>query len=127
LVLFHHAAIIYGASGDWHYTAVHTGPDLSSRLLSLFAGFNQAFFMGLFFLLAGYFTSGAVARHGAGAYMRERALSSACPSSSISCCSHPPRWRSPRRRAGGISSTRLSPTGRMGAWSRAPRGLARRC
>ena len=40
----------------------------------MFAGFNQAFFMGLFFLLAGYFTPGAVERHGAAAYMRERAL-----------------------------------------------------
>ena len=74
LVLFHHAAITYGASGDWYYTEVHPGRDLSSSLLSLFAGFNQAFFMGLFFLLAGYFTPGAVDRHGAPAYARERML-----------------------------------------------------
>jgi peptidoglycan/LPS O-acetylase OafA/YrhL len=74
LVLFHHTAITYGASGDWYYTEVHTGRDLSSLLLSLFTGFNQAFFMGLFFLLAGYFTPGAVERHGAPAYLRERAL-----------------------------------------------------
>jgi peptidoglycan/LPS O-acetylase OafA/YrhL len=74
LVLFHHASITYGASGDWYYTEVHPGRDLQSSLLSLFAGFNQAFFMGLFFLLAGYFTPGAVERHGTGAYMRERAL-----------------------------------------------------
>jgi len=74
LVLFHHASITYGASGDWYYTEVHTGRDLTSLLLSLFTGFNQAFFMGLFFLLAGYFTPGAVERHGAPAYARERAL-----------------------------------------------------
>jgi peptidoglycan/LPS O-acetylase OafA/YrhL len=74
LVLFHHTSITYGASGDWYYTEVHTGRDLSSLLLSLFTGFNQGFFMGLFFLLAGYFTPGAVERHGAAAYMRERAL-----------------------------------------------------
>src|SRR5277367_395168 len=74
LVLFHHAAITYGASGDWYYTEVHAGRDLPSLLLSLFTGFNQAFFMGLFFLLAGYFTPGAVERHGPAAYMRERAL-----------------------------------------------------
>jgi hypothetical protein len=30
--------------------------------------------MGLFFLVAGYFTPGAVERHRAGAYLRERAL-----------------------------------------------------
>jgi peptidoglycan/LPS O-acetylase OafA/YrhL len=74
LVLFHHTSITYGASGDWYYTEVHGGHDLSSLLLSLFTGFNQAFFMGLFFLLAGYFTPGAVERHGAPAYARERAL-----------------------------------------------------
>src|SRR6516225_2354354 len=74
LVLFHHAAITYGASGDWYYTEVRAGHDLSSLLLSLFTGFNQAFFMGLFFLLAGYFTPGAVERHGPFAYLRERAL-----------------------------------------------------
>jgi fucose 4-O-acetylase-like acetyltransferase len=74
LVLFHHTAITYGASGDWYYTEVHTARDLPSLLLSLFTGFNQAFFMGLFFLLAGYFTPGAVERHGAPAYARERIL-----------------------------------------------------
>ena len=74
LVLFHHASITYGASGDWYYKEVQTGHDLPSLLLSLFTGFNQAFFMGLFFLLAGYFTPRAVERHGAGAYLRERAL-----------------------------------------------------
>lgn len=74
LVLFHHASITYGASGDWYYTEVHTGSDLTSQLLSLFTGFNQAFFMGLFFLLAGYFTPRTVDRRGPAAYMRERAL-----------------------------------------------------
>jgi peptidoglycan/LPS O-acetylase OafA/YrhL len=74
LVLFHHSSITYGASGDWYYTEVHGGHDLQTLLLSLFTAFNQAFFMGLFFLLAGYFTPGAVERHGAWAYMRERAL-----------------------------------------------------
>ena len=74
LVLFHHASITYGASGDWYYTEVRGGHDVSSSLLSLFTGVNQAFFMGLFFLLAGYFTPGAVKRHGAGGFMRERAL-----------------------------------------------------
>ncbi len=74
LVVFHHASITYGASGGWYYNEVRPGSDVSSQLLSLFTGFNQAFFMGLFFLLAGYFTPGAVERHGAAIYMRERAV-----------------------------------------------------
>jgi peptidoglycan/LPS O-acetylase OafA/YrhL len=79
LVLFHHSSITYGASGDWYYTEVHGAHDRSSMLLSLFTGFNQAFFMGLFFLLAGYFTPGAVERHGAAAFMRERGLRLGAP------------------------------------------------
>jgi len=78
LVLFHHAAITYGASGDWYYTEVRNGPELSSQLMSLFTGFNQAFFMGLFFLLAGYFTPGALERHG-----RPPSCGSGC--SSLAC------------------------------------------
>lgn len=74
LVLFHHAAITYGASGDWYYVEVPAGHGLTSLLLSLFTGFNQAFFMGLLFLLAGYFTPGAVERHGPVVYLGERAL-----------------------------------------------------
>ena len=60
--------------GDEFATELHAGHGRSSLLLSLFTGFNQAFFMGLFFLLADYFTPGAVERHRAAAFMRERAL-----------------------------------------------------
>ena len=58
LVLFHHTAITYGGSGDWYYKAVPAGPQLSSQLLSLFTGFNQAFFMGLFFSARRLFHAG---------------------------------------------------------------------
>ena len=68
LVLFHHTSITYGGSGDWYYKELHAGHGRSSLLLSLFTGFNQAFFMGLFFLLADYFTPGAVERHRAAAF-----------------------------------------------------------
>jgi peptidoglycan/LPS O-acetylase OafA/YrhL len=87
LVLFHHTAITYGGSGDWYYKEVRSGPELSSQLLSLFTAANQAFFIGLFFLLAGYFTPDAVERHGAAGYMRGEPCASARRSSSISWCS----------------------------------------
>ena len=46
--------------------------------------------MGLFFLLAGYFTPGAVERHGAPAYARERMLRLGLPLiSRIFCCFAP--------------------------------------
>src|SRR5260370_24921410 len=43
-------------------------------MLRFFLLVNQAYFMGLFFLIAGYFTPGAVGRNGPWAYMAERAL-----------------------------------------------------
>jgi fucose 4-O-acetylase-like acetyltransferase len=74
LVLFHHAAITYGAIGGWFYREVPTDGRIETKLLIFFCATNQAYFMGLFFLIAGYFTPGALARHGVGRYLGERAL-----------------------------------------------------
>jgi peptidoglycan/LPS O-acetylase OafA/YrhL len=74
LVLFHHTAITYGAIGGWYYREVETDGRLETKLLILFCTVNQAYFMGLFFLIAGYFTPGAAMRKGALAYLQERAL-----------------------------------------------------
>jgi len=74
LVLFHHTAITYGAAGGWFYHEVAPGTAPGTKLLSFFCGINQAYFMGLFFLLAGYFTPSSYARHGAWTYAKERML-----------------------------------------------------
>jgi peptidoglycan/LPS O-acetylase OafA/YrhL len=74
LVLFHHTAITYGAIGGWFYREVPTDKQLGTTLLVLFCTVNQAFFMGAFFLIAGYFTPGAVDRNGAWRFARERLL-----------------------------------------------------
>lgn len=58
LVVFHHAAITYGSDGDWFYREAMPSPAPSSLVLTFFCAFNQAWFIGLFFLLAGYFTPG---------------------------------------------------------------------
>ncbi|HUJ81962.1 MAG TPA: acyltransferase family protein, partial [Candidatus Acidoferrales bacterium] len=79
LVVFHHAAITYGAMGSWFYKAVEPSNAPSSLVLTLFAAYNQAFFMGLFFLIAGSLTPGAIARHGAQEYLRERLLRLGAP------------------------------------------------
>ena len=47
-------------------------PDPPLVRASVFLGVNAAFFMGLFFLLAGYFTPGAFDRKGAAAFLRDR-------------------------------------------------------
>ncbi len=55
-VILHHAAITYGAIGGWFWHEVEPSGALGSQLLILFCTTNQAYFMGFFFLLAGYFT-----------------------------------------------------------------------
>jgi Acyltransferase family len=72
LVVFHHTAITYGAIGGWYYKEIPTDGSLSSLLLVFFCTVNQAWFMGLFFLLAGYYTPNALQAKGPWRYMRDR-------------------------------------------------------
>jgi fucose 4-O-acetylase-like acetyltransferase len=74
LVLFHHSAITYGAIGGWFYREIKPDGSLSSILLVLFCTVNQAYFMGLFFLLAGYFTPAAIRGKKPWLYLRDRML-----------------------------------------------------
>lgn len=72
LVVLHHTAITYGAIGGWYYKEIPTDGSLSSMLLVFFCTFNQAWFMGLFFLLAGYYTPAGLQAKGAWRYGRDR-------------------------------------------------------
>ena len=74
LVVFHHCAITYGAIGGWYYHEVTASPSGESALLTLFCAINQAFFMGLFFFLAGYYTSGSIDRKGTARFLADRFL-----------------------------------------------------
>ncbi len=54
LVILHHFAITYGASGGWYYKETEAGfPEVIP--FTLFVATNQAFFMGMFFFIAAYF------------------------------------------------------------------------
>ncbi|TAG25310.1 MAG: acyltransferase [Burkholderiales bacterium] len=72
LVIFHHTAITYGASGGWFYRERATDASASSQLLTLFCAVNQSFFMGAFFLLAGLYVPTALERKGAKTFLKER-------------------------------------------------------
>ena len=74
LVVFHHSALTYGGDGTWFYREIAPSQTASSLLLTLFCALNQAWFMGAFFLIAGYFTPPAVDRRGIAGFLRERAL-----------------------------------------------------
>jgi peptidoglycan/LPS O-acetylase OafA/YrhL len=72
LVILHHTAITYGAIGGWFWHELQPSRTPSSILLVLFCTTNQAYFMGFFFLLAGYFTPASLDRKGYGRFILDR-------------------------------------------------------
>jgi fucose 4-O-acetylase-like acetyltransferase len=74
LVVLHHTAITYGASGGWFYHELNPSAKPSSVILSLFTATNQAYIMGILFLLAGYFTPGSLERKGYARFLSDRFL-----------------------------------------------------
>lgn len=71
LVLAHHLAITYGASGSWPYVERPT-TQAAEILLTIFTTLDHFYFMALFFLIAGYFVPGAVDRKGGGKFIQDR-------------------------------------------------------
>ncbi|MBX9456546.1 MAG: acyltransferase family protein [Rhizobium sp.] len=73
LVIAHHSAITYGASGGW-FIRLAEQDSLTALALTLFAAVNQAFFMGFFFLISGYLTPSSYDRKGWAEFARDRLL-----------------------------------------------------
>lgn len=74
LVVCHHAVITYCDIGMWYYRdPVVPGPG-TSLLFQLFLSFNQSYFMGTLFALAGYFAAMSLQKKGAPAFLRGRLL-----------------------------------------------------
>ena len=73
LVAMVHLSISYGGAGSWYYKE---GPAdrFSSVVLSWHNGTIQSFSMGLFFLIAGYFTPGSYDRKGPRRFLKDRLL-----------------------------------------------------
>ena len=71
LVIMQHTMITYGAAGGWYFVDPNTD-ELSSILLSIFAGLNQGFFMGLFFFISTYFVPGSYNRKGPKKFLKDR-------------------------------------------------------
>ncbi len=73
LVISHHISITYGAPGSWYHR--EGVPDmLSAIILTLFVAVNQAFFMGFFFMISGYFVPGSYDRKGGGKFLKDRLM-----------------------------------------------------
>jgi fucose 4-O-acetylase-like acetyltransferase len=74
LVILHHTAITYGAPGGWFWTELKPSGSPTGILFALFVSTNQAYFMGFFFLLAGYFTPASLERKGYAHFICDRFL-----------------------------------------------------
>jgi Acyltransferase family len=71
LVILHHVAVIYVANIPFYYVEPNTDA-LTFYILIFFVLFNQAWFMGLFFLLSGYFTPSSFDRKGPKSFLKDR-------------------------------------------------------
>ncbi|MFC1490655.1 acyltransferase family protein [Candidatus Latescibacterota bacterium] len=75
-IILLHLAITYGAPGGWYYHEVSNDDiDIISKILyGLFNATIQAFSLGLFFMISGYFTAASYERKGARKFIKDRFL-----------------------------------------------------
>jgi len=73
LVMMIHLSITYGGKGGWYYRDGQADT-LSSILLTWHNAVVQAFSMGLFFLIAGYFTPSSYDHKGPRQFLKDRLL-----------------------------------------------------
>ena len=72
-VVVGHVAMVYAAIIPWDYRDPSTNL-LTATLLSILTGIGNAWAMGFFFLIAGYFTPGSYDRKGGASFLRDRLL-----------------------------------------------------
>lgn len=73
LVILHHLSITYGSGlGSWYYR--DSSSPLTQIVFSLFIIVNQGYFMGLFFLISGYFSAPALDRKGWQRFIKDRLI-----------------------------------------------------
>ena len=73
LVVLLHLNITYGGPGDWYYN--ESEAEMPVLLLqAMFNITNQAFFMGMFFMISAYFTAGSITRKSSGRFIKDRLI-----------------------------------------------------
>ena len=78
LVIALHAAITYGAPGGWPFVDP-LQDELTSILMTLVTALVQAFSLGLYFFISGYFIPGSYVRKGITRFWKDRLLRLAVP------------------------------------------------
>ena len=89
VVICHHGAVTYSHVGGWYYLDGPKPGLVTTGLFATLETFDQAFFMGLLFLLAGYFVPRAFDKKGFGRFVRDRAIRLGIPSLFFMLVIHP--------------------------------------
>ena len=71
-VVLHHLAVIYAANTSFYYMEPPHGDMAALLILVIFQLLNQAYFMGFFFPLSGYFSPGSFDRKGLARFLKDR-------------------------------------------------------
>ena len=71
-VVMHHLAVTYSGFGSWYYVQAPHLDTLSTVWFAFYLSFQQAYFLGLLFLIAGYFVAGSYDRKGFGRFIGDR-------------------------------------------------------
>ncbi len=76
VVILNHLSITYGAPGGWYYNEFEVSQLklIPMATLVLFAAGNQAYSMGLFFLLSGFFSAKSISNNGVQSYLPQRLI-----------------------------------------------------
>ena len=72
LVVLHHVVLVYGAGAPFYYSEPPFTDPLAYIVMLVFVLFNQAWFMGALFLIAGYFTPRSFDHKGSGSFLKGR-------------------------------------------------------
>jgi len=74
VVLMNHLSITYGAPGGWYYTEFETTQlsIIPMAVLVMFAAANQAYSMGFFFFISGYFSARSISHRNSQTFLSQR-------------------------------------------------------
>lgn len=71
-VVVHHLAVTYSGFGSWYYIEGTPLDVLPTVRFAFYLSFQQGYFLGLLFLITGYFVAGSYDRKGFGRFVRDR-------------------------------------------------------
>jgi glucans biosynthesis protein C len=71
-VIMHHLAVTYSGYGSWYYNESKSLGTLSTIWFAFYLSFQQGYFMGFLFLIAGFFAAGSYDRKGFGKFVGDR-------------------------------------------------------